>query len=151
MAMLCVDFIHHAEKYYGKTTELKNFKLAIRPIATLYPDHLVSNFGPLEYKACRSWWMQGDRSRQYINAQMKRLLAVIKWGTGEGLVPAASIKRCDVFRIYGREELKLARLKRSSQFKRMFVSATIPFLDPIVADMVRLQQLSGCSRARSVR
>lgn len=105
----------------------------------------ASEFGILQFRACRDWWLSSDtRSRQYINTQMKRLLRVFKWAVGEGMIPAAihETLKCVAALKRGRTEAREA--KRIVPVEVSRVEATLPHLTQVVSDMIRLQSLVGC-------
>ena len=78
VADFCLAYLDHAEGYYGaRSSELVNLKLAIRPMSKLYATAQASDFGAVQFRAVRDWWLSDKtRSRQYINKQMRRLVRV---------------------------------------------------------------------------
>jgi hypothetical protein len=86
---LVVDYLEHAKTYFGDSTEGRNVKRALAPVAKLYMDIPTTEFGPLQFKAVRADWThksmeihtladdsqsQKKPSRGYVNAQMSRVL-----------------------------------------------------------------------------
>lgn len=151
IASVCLAYLDHAEAYYGPGTELANLKLAIGPLSKLYATLPSSSFGPLEYKTVRQWWLDKDCdrkagrvSRQYVNAQMKRLMRVVKFGVAEGMIPASvhqTLKCVDPLK-RGRSHAPEAVAIKPVEMT--VVEATIRFLPQVVSDMVELQLLLGC-------
>lgn len=144
MAGLAMAYLSHAKNRYSTGNEFANIKLALGPVDALYADLPVNEFGPKQYRACRDWWVRKAVSRQYINKQSKRLIAILKWGVGEGLVPVEiyqTVKCVDPLRS-GRTSAKEALPIRPVDDS--VVDATLPHLPPVVADMIRFQRLSGC-------
>ena len=105
----------------------------------------AKDFGILQYRACRDWWLRDPkRSRQYVNKQMKRLLRILKWSVGEGLIPPSIHQACQCV-----APLKAGRTeaKESEPVKPVpeaDVTKTIAKCTTVVADMNRFQQLVGC-------
>ena len=89
MAILAAKFLEHAKNYYQRSNEYANYRLALQPVVQLYGDWKVAEFTCLEFRRCQDWWLTRGASRQYINAQSKRLRAVLKWATSWRLYPAA--------------------------------------------------------------
>jgi len=90
IADICNAYLDHAEKYYRGSTEYVNLELAIQPLGELYAEIPATGCSVVQFRACREWWLSDPkRSRQYINKQMKRLLRVLKWAVGEGMIPAS--------------------------------------------------------------
>ncbi len=153
MAELFLAYLDHAEPYYGTdSTELANLKLAIKSVASLYSELSTADFGPLEFETVRNYWVtkqsgkRGNRtcSRQYCNVQMKRLVRIVKFGVAKGLVPPSvhQVLKCI-------DPLKRGRGSSPESagvlpVTRTDVEATVRFLTPVVADMVRVQLLLGC-------
>ncbi len=82
-AELAVSYLGFAKNYYAESHEYQNMLSAVKPIRELYSRTTVKGFGPIEFKACRNWWVLGGASRQYANTQAKRLLRIVKWGVSE--------------------------------------------------------------------
>lgn len=85
------DFWHHAEIYYRKpdgtpTTELDNFRQALRPLRRLYGQTLAEQFGPKALKALREHMIALGWCRSHINKQMSRLKSVFSWAVENELV-----------------------------------------------------------------
>jgi integrase len=145
MASLGDAYLDHAESYYSGSTEYANLKLALLPVSELFATLPAGEFGILQYRACRDWWLRDPkRSRQYVNKQMKRLLRILKWSVGEGLIPPSIHQACQCV-----APLKAGRTeaKESEPVKPVpeaDVTATISKCTTVVADMIRFQQLVGC-------
>jgi integrase len=145
MASLGDAYLDHAEVYYAGSTEYANLKLALLPVSELFATLPAGEFGILQYRACRDWWLRDPkRSRQYVNKQMKRLLRILKWSVGEGLIPPSIHQACQCV-----APLKAGRTeaKESEPVKPVpeaDVTATISKCTTVVADMIRFQQLVGC-------
>jgi integrase len=156
MASIALAYLDHAESYYGPGTELENLKLALRPISELYATLPASSFGVVEFRAVRQWWLDRDGrkrkdeekgkklTRQYVNAQMKRLMRVIKWAVGQGSIPPSvhqAIKCVDPLK---RGRSTAPEAEPIMPVDQAIVDATCRHLPPVVADMVKLQLLLGC-------
>lgn len=148
VAELLEAFLNHAEGFYVKngkpTTELFAYRRVIGAVITLYAGHDAAAFGPVALKGIRETWVRAGFSRSTINKDQRRLVRIWKWGVGEELVPPEAwqaLAALDGLR-KGRTLAPEPRLVPPVDMSR--VQATIPHLSPIVADMVRLQLLTGC-------
>lgn len=145
MAEVVLAFLHHAKSYYTVQSVYLNLERACWPIDEMYGSLNAKDFGVVQFRACRDWWLKNPkRSRGYINEHARRLLAIIKWGVGQGMVPPSVYQACKCV-----ETLKAGRTTAPESQKvtcvpQVLVDATLLCLTPIVADMVRLQQLLGC-------
>ncbi len=151
IATVCLAYLDFAEVYFGPGTELKNIKLAIGPLAEQYATLSAKSFGPLEYKVVRNWWQSkstrttsGKCTRQYINAQMKRVLRIVKWGVAEGMIPAAVHQTLKCVDPLKRGRVAAPEATPIKPVELSIVQATIKHLPQVVADMVQLQLLLGC-------
>ncbi len=68
-AELLAAFWLHAERHYvapngSPTSELSNFRQALRPVAELYASTPASDFSPLKLKACRDWMVKAGWCRR---------------------------------------------------------------------------------------
>jgi len=160
MAQVCLAYLDHAEEYYAQSSEYEQLRLTVKPISELYSMCLASEFGPLEFKTVRGWWLEREVktgkgkdakekpprrcSRQYCNKQMKRLLRIIKWAVSSGMMPADKYTAIKCI-----EPLKAGRCAAPEAepvkcVPQELVDATLPHLTTVLADMVRFQQLTGC-------
>ena len=148
----------HAKVYYAASTEYDNLKLVLRPLLDLYGSSLAADFSAKEYKAVRQWWLtpgvesdgseskkgQRARSRQYVNKQMKRTLRVIKWAVGEGMMPPECYTAIKCVEPLRRGRCTAREAKKITCVPKEIVNQTLPMLTQVQADMIRIQQLTGC-------
>ncbi len=145
MSQVCMAYLNYAKEYYPVGTEYVNLELACRPIADLYAEELAHNFGPAEFKVCRSWWMDSpNRTRQYINKQAKRLLRIVKWAVAEGMIPPANYQAIKCVEPLKRGRVAAPEAKPVKPVADSVAQATLPHLSQVVADMVRFQLATGC-------
>jgi integrase len=135
-----------------KTGTLSNIRSAMRPLAVLYADRSVSDFGPVALEQVRdamssgSWIPVGSKcerlSRSVVNRNVSYIRRMFKWGVRKELI-APSI-------LHGLQAAE--PLRRGAGLDQppvlpvelRHVDATLPFMaSSVVADMVRLQRLTG--------
>lgn len=140
-------YIEHAERYYVKdgqqTTEVRMIKDAVAIPVERFGEMSAAHFGPKSLKVCCEGMIQKDWCRTHINRQMERIKRVFKWAASEELVPGSVYEslRCVSGLRRGRtaaRESKPVRFVADS-----VVDATLPHLPDVVADMVRLQRVTG--------
>lgn len=150
IAEVCLAFLDHAKDYYPTGNEYNNFTQAVKPISELYAMLPAKKFGPVEFHATRTWWLNretlrkvGKCSRKTINEQMNRVKRIIKWAVADGMVEVSVYEtlRCV-------ESLKQGRTtapesKPVKPVDKATVDATLPHLTTVVADMVQVQLLLG--------
>ena len=136
----------HAKVYYrknGKLTDHGTIKPVLKSFREMYGPTPAADFGPLKLKAWREKQVASDNSRSYVNEKVARLVRVFRWAVGEELIPAATF---DALRTV--EGLKQGRSTARENgpvlpVDEATVDATLPLMQPIPADMVRLQRLTG--------
>jgi integrase len=142
-------FWRHAKAYYGtpggstSAGELGCFKVVLRMLRKTYGHTLAKDFGPLSLAALRESMLALDWSRPYLNAQVKRLRRVFKWGVSQEMVEAMvlealrSVDGLRAGRTKARETEPVKPVPESD------LEATRSHLSPTVRDMVDLQLLTG--------
>ena len=135
----------YAKTYYGADSqEYRNIAMALRPISELMPRKLAVEFGPLEFKQIRQWWLNRDVSRQYANQQMRRITRAIKWMVSEGILPPSIHQAIKCVTPLTRGHCKAREAPTVVAIDDVTVDATLPHLSNVVAAMVRFQRLTGC-------
>jgi integrase len=144
---LCLAFWEYAKQQYtidGKLTgEVHPLKSVIKLLRTKYGPTRVSEFGPLSLKSLRDGMIELGWSRKTINQQINRIRRIFRWGVSEELVPPSVIQALDTVAGLRAGKSKAKELPPVEPVDDALVDATLNYLPPIVADMVRLQRLSG--------
>lgn len=146
---LCLKFLDFAEGYYRRkdgspTDTTRNLREALRYVIRDFGQQRVRQFGPLKLKAVREAMIRDGRCRTNINRLIQSIRRVFKWGVEEELVPVriyqelATVSGLRAGRSKAKESEPVRPVADSA------INLTIPFLSPVVADMVRLQRFTGC-------
>lgn len=119
-------------------------RFVLRIVREMYGRDRVREFGPLKLKAVRQKLLDRDQSRGYINENVRRIVAMFRWGVSEELVAPDVLHALEAVQGLrkGRTTAREGRVVTPVDPAR--VEATLPYLSPVVADMVRLQLLLGC-------
>lgn len=151
-------FRRHALQHYRKdgqpTGAISKFDQAAKPLLLLYGDLPAREFAPLKLKAVRSLMVNGftdgfgklvpPLSRGVVNSRVGAIRQIFRWAESEELVPAnithtlATVAGLQAGRTEARETKPVGPVDEAH------VEATLPHLPSIVADMVRIQRLTGC-------
>ena len=145
---LIAAYLKHADVYYRDvsgilTSELSALKLPMRVLGRLYGRTATAAFGPLAMEAVRNEMIAKGWGRASINAHVGRLRRMFKWAVSKELLPAAvhqaltSVAGLRAGRTAARETGPVKPVAEAA------VEATLPFLSPTVAAMVRVQLLTG--------
>jgi len=142
---LAADYVRYAKGHYGTapTSEYYRILRVIRPVKELYGRSLAVDFGPLQLKAVRQRLIDEKLSRTYINEFVRRVVAMFKWAVADGRIPAAVPQALAMVPGLRRGRTEARETAPVLPVNGATVDATLPHLSPVVADMVRLQRLTG--------
>ncbi len=110
----------------------------------LYGRTPAKDFGPLCLLAIQRQLAEKKLARRYVNDVVDKIRRCFKWGVSRELIPAsvyhglATVEGLHKGRTTAREPAPILPVEGA------LVDATLPYLPPIVADMVRFQRLTGC-------
>lgn len=162
VSTVALAFWEHAQTFYlhpdgTPTGEAGNYRPALRALR-IYGATAAGSFGPKTLRALRTVMLlpqdESDPktgkiirrpgwSRTYANRQVERIKAVFRWAASEELIPAsvpAALAALDGIRAGrdgARETLPVEPIADET------VAATLPFMPPPVAALVKLQRLTG--------
>lgn len=170
---LILAYLPHAERHYRRpdgtaTNELNDIKLSLRPLKELYGFTPVKDFKPLALKAVRDQMIKQPITRKIkvidpatgkkiwqekvirlglargvINQRIGRIRRLFKWAVENELVPASIYHGLECVSGLQRGRSDARETKPVRRVSDALVEATLPFVNPVVADMLRLQLLTG--------
>jgi hypothetical protein len=173
VAELLLAFDDHARNYFRKpdgtsTSELRDFRLSLRPLRELYGHTRSADFTPLALKAVREAMLRqpvtsrvkqvdpatGEEAlvekvlrvglaRGVVNQRIDRVKRAFAWGVSEGLVPVAVHQALATVEGLKRGRSTARETEPVGPVPDGHVDATLPFLLPPVRAMVGLQRLTG--------
>ena len=155
LAYLFEEFLKMAVKKYRKP-EIYVFRLVIGVAIELFPEKKAADFSATNFRTVRKVLIErGSRevkpwARQYVNTIMKALRQIFTWGVSFDYVPpdvVAKIKSVPALREAEHEELD--ERTPVEEVAGEVVIRTLPFMPPVVADMVKLQR-GACMRPGEV-
>jgi integrase len=145
---LIARYVKFAKGYYRKdgavTSEVGSILSAAKLLKDLYGREPVNSFGPLKLQALQQAMIRADWTRRNINKQIQRIVRMFAWGVSQEVVKPdvaqalREVKGLHKGRTTARETQPVLPVEDS------MVNATLEHLPPIVADIVRLQRLTGC-------
>ncbi|MCI0675765.1 MAG: site-specific integrase [Phycisphaerales bacterium] len=149
-------FWKHCETYYRRldgtqTSEVENFRQAIRPLKQLYGLTKAIDFGPKALKAVRERMIEVNWCRRNVNTQINRIKHVFKWAVAQELVPPSVHQGLVCV-----EALKSGRCEaRESEPVRPVadpvIEAVKPFVSRQVWALIQMQRLTGARAGELVR
>jgi len=146
LAMIMADYLAYAKNYYGTTpsSEWHRIKYALASIKKLYAGLPAAEFGSGHFKAIRQHLLEQDLCRNTINARMKRIVRMMKWAASEGMIPASVFETLRLIPGLRKGRSTARETEAVKPVDASIVELTLKHLPPLVADMVRLQLLTGC-------
>jgi integrase len=144
---LILAYWKFANKHYGFDTRRGDYyclRDALKIVRSLYGRTPAKDFGPLALKACRQRMIAKDWSRKYVNAQIDRVRRMFRWAAEEELLPGSIHQNLRAVASLRRGKTEARETKKVRPVPQEHIDASLPFMPPVVADMVRLQLLSGC-------
>ncbi len=141
-------FWEHAQVYYRRadgtpTSEVANFKTALRTLKELYGHTKAGDFGPRSLKAIRSHLVKRGLARTTVNAMTKRIRSVFKWAVSEELVPPSVHHGLQAVSGLKRGRSEARETSRVLPVPEEFVEAVRPYVSRQVWTLIQLQKLSG--------
>jgi integrase len=132
--------IHYSRSDGTSTTEVNEYRLALRPVRDLLGRVPANEFSPLKLKAVREQMIAAGLARSTINHRVDRIKRTFKWAVAEELVPETTFRALTTVTglKHGRTETAPVRPVAAAD-----VEATLPHLSRIVGVMVRVQMLTG--------
>jgi integrase len=145
---LCAAYWDFAQRYYTKNGMpsgwLTHIRLMLRKVRETYGHTPASEFGPRKLKAIRQSLIGAGHSRVYINKLVPIVLRMFKWATAEELLPGNVYQALRSVEGLKKGRTAAHETKPVLPAPDEVVDATLPYLPPVVADMVRFERLTGC-------
>jgi integrase len=145
---LILAFWKHAEEHYRQpdgtpTNELNDFRLSLKPLRELYGHTVAREFGPLALKAVRQKMIEARLCRGVINQRVGRIRRMFRWAVENELVTATVLHGLQAVSGLKKGRSQARETEPVKPVPEAFVNATLPYLLPPVAAMVRLQLVTG--------
>lgn len=142
-----VSYLRFAQGYYRKdghaTSEYPSILHALRFVEPLYGRQPVSDFGPIALQAVMQRMIEHGLARRTINQHIGRIKRLFKWAVAQELIEPRISQALGS--VTGLRQGRTAARETSPVMpvQDAVVETTLRFLPTVVANMVRLQRLSG--------
>ena len=148
IAELVLRYWQFAQDYYVKdgqpTGSLPGIKVALRLLRRSYGDRPAAEFGPLSLAAIQNKLAEDGYSRKYCNDHVARIRRVFKWAVSQELISVTVHQALATVPGLKRGRSRARETEPIRPVADSVVDATLPYLPPVVVDMVRLHRLIGC-------
>jgi integrase len=135
------------EGYYCKngepSPEQPCIKQALKRLKRLYGPTPAAAFGPLELQAVRQTMIAEGLARRTVNGNTGRIRRCFKWGVAQAIVPPVVFQGLVAVTGLRAGRSEARETDPIGPVADAVVEATLPHLTPTVANMVRLQRLTG--------
>jgi integrase len=147
IAELAAAYLRFANGYYRKngrpTRTIERVRLALKLLRKSYGHTAAREFGPLALQAVQQTLVREGKSRPYINCLIEEVRRIFKWGVAQEMVSAATYQALAAVPGLRKGRTEAREPDPIKPVSDAVVEATLPHLPQIVADMVRLQRLTG--------
>lgn len=143
----------HAQAYYGASREYENVKDVMSSLKAHFGRLAVSAFTATaldelrRHMAAGTHMPEGKRTRALarttINARVGRILRIFRWGVSRGLVDANKLVELEALESLRAGHCEARETAEVEPVSDDLIDATLPYLPAMVADMVRVQRLTG--------
>ncbi len=145
VAEILAAYTHHAREYYGDTPRghYRSLLPIIREMRLMFADLPATDFGPKRLKMVRQVFIDRGNCRGTVNRYASRVVRIFRWAAAEEIIPASipdALRQVEGLR---RDRSGIREGKPVASVAQSDVDATCAHLTPIMADMVRLQLLTG--------
>ena len=145
---LILVYRRHTHEYYQKngkvTREAEIIDEVLRLVRKKHGGQRIEAFGPTALDELRDTMIDDlDWSRKYINRQTPRVIAMFKWAARKEICSAEVHAQLLTLGGLKKGRTRARETERVTIVEDDVVDQTLPHLPPIVADMVRLQRLTG--------
>jgi integrase len=147
IAELVLRYWKYAKGYYVKdgrrTSEVSEVRYSMRPLRKLYGETLARDFGPLALKAVREKMIEAGLCRGTINKRVDRIKRMVRWAVAEELIPPSVYHGLQAVPGLPKGRSPAPDHAPVEPVAEALIQSTLHHLRPVVADMVRLQRLTG--------
>lgn len=147
VADVAARFNEYAKGYYVKngepTSEAPLVAAALEHAVAMFGDTPAETFGPLALKTVRQRMVGLGHARTTVNKSIERIRRAFKWAASEELIPAAVVTALSTVAGLSAGRTAAKETAPVLPVDDAVVSATLRELPDVVADMVRLQRLTG--------
>lgn len=142
---LAADYLTYAKSHYGlgKNSEFHRIAPLTKLLNELYGRTPAVEFGVLQFRAVREQLIQRGWSRTNINASMRRVARMFRWGASEGRLSPSIPQSLAMVPGLRAGKTTANESEPVLPVPDLHVALTLAYLGDVVGDMVRVQRLSG--------
>lgn len=147
VAELAAAYLQWSEGYYvknGKPTSQQGIvRMVIRSLLACHRTTDVKDFTPLVLRSIQTRLVNEGGTRVNINLVIAGIVKIFKWGVARELVDVRIHQALKTVESLKKGRTKAPETPPVKPVLDKVVDASLPHMNPVVADMVRLQRLTG--------
>lgn len=145
---LILAYIEFAKRYYRTAEgdlarEYGHICEAARYLRREFGHELARQFGPKKLKQVRERLIEKGLTRVHINAQVRRIVGMFRWGVEEELVEAQVHQALTAVRNLMRGRCDAKESRKVKPVAKSVIEATLEHLPEVVCSMVEVQLLTA--------
>lgn len=141
---LMADYLQHADSYYTTESEPRCIRYALQPMRDLFGRLGVDEISPKKLKVVREAMIEKGWSRTGVNAAVRRVVRMFRWGVEEELVTVQTLQALSAVSPlkYGRRP-EVPENEDREAVRPEHIDAVKDYVLPEVWAMVTVQRHSG--------
>ena len=147
IAHLADAYLTYAESYYRKegiqTTQVRIVRDTLRILLPLFGTLPVTEFGPLKLALVCEAFIAKGWCRSTVIKHLSVIKAMFRWGTAQEKIAGSVYHSLQAYQNPKQGRSKAREAPDVEGVPDEVVEATLPHLPPVVADLVRVQRLTG--------
>jgi len=143
LSELAANWLEWAARRYKSPRTADNLRFDILPLLEMFGDQIVETVGPRRLADYQLRLAKGGRSRQGIMKATARVRQMFAWGVSMEMVNPVHLVAIKAMQPLRHGAIDAPESNPREAVSPETVAATLPHLRPTVADMVRLQMLTG--------
>ncbi|MBN1435684.1 MAG: tyrosine-type recombinase/integrase [Sedimentisphaerales bacterium] len=145
---LIAQFYRHCQSYYrrpdgNQTTEVGNYKQALKLVNNLYGDQPAKAFGPAQLETVRAEMIKKKWVRQQCNRQTSRIKRMFRWAVVRGICKAEQVTALDCLEPLKRGRCDAVEGKKVVGVKPEQITALESLVSKPIWALIQLQLLTG--------
>jgi len=144
---LIAAYLRYANGYYRRNGEstgyVERLKPTLRILRETYGRTFVADFRPVAIESLQTRMIGLGHSRMYVNQSISKLKRIFRWGVTKEMVRIEVLQRIQTVPCLKKGRTEARETLPVQPVDDAIVEATLERLPRVVADMVRLQRLTG--------
>jgi len=143
VAELAAQYLEWAKSEYRMSNQAKTLKFILRPLVEVAGLVPIQSFGPRKLIEVQGLLAASGRTRQGVNKVIIITRQLFRWAVEREYVPPSTLHGLQAVRPLRKGRTSAPESRRLDAVSDEIITATIPHLGPMLADMVMVQRHTG--------